>query len=109
MDAMITRRPKMARAPYPGELEGCPWGIAPLPGREYAIAPACCGQCSDTQRVQERHFACSFQADLMNKEGWQEEDRQLTESGWEAVLSREVTPEQRASLNQIIDAEEVAP
>jgi len=27
---------------------------------------------------------------LMNKEGWQEEDRQLTESGWEAVLSREV-------------------
>jgi hypothetical protein len=45
----------------------------------------------------------------MNKEGWQEEDRQLTESGWEAVLSREVTPEQRASLNQIIDAEEVAP
>jgi len=24
------------------------------------------------------------------KEGWQEEDRQLTESGWEAVLSREV-------------------
>jgi hypothetical protein len=29
---------------------------------------------------------------LMNKEGWQEEDRQLTESGWEAVLSREVAP-----------------
>jgi hypothetical protein len=91
MDAMITRRPEMARAPYPGELESSPWGIIAKPGREYIIAPACCGQCSDTQRGQEGHFACSFQADdLMNKEGWQEEDRQLTESGWEAVLSREV-------------------
>ena len=78
----------MARAPYPGELEGYPWGITPLSDREYIIAPACCGQCSDTQRGQEGHFACSFQADDLAKEGWQEEDRQLTKSGWEAVLSR---------------------
>ena len=78
----------MVRAPYPGELESCPWGIAPLSGREYIIAPACCGQCSATRRGQEGHFACSFQADDLAKAGWQEEDRQLTESGWEAVLSR---------------------
>jgi len=82
----------MARPPYPGELEGYPWGITPLPGREYAIAPACCGQCSDTQRGQEGHFACFFQADDLAKEGWQEENRQLTGSGWEAVLSKEVAP-----------------
>jgi hypothetical protein len=78
----------MARAPYPGELESCPWGIAPLSGREYIIAPACCGQCSAPQRGKEGHFACSFQADDLAKKGWREEDRQLTESGWEAVLSR---------------------
>ncbi len=82
----------MARAPYPRELESCPWGIAPQSGREYIIAPACCGQCSATQRGQDGHFTCSFQADDLAKEGWQEEDRQLTESGWEAVLSREVAP-----------------
>ena len=80
----------MARAAYPGELESYPWGIVALLGRKYIVAPACRGQCSDTQRGQEGHFACSFQADDRIKKGWREEDRQLTESGWEAVLSKEV-------------------
>lgn len=79
----------MARSPYPGELESCPWGITPSPSREYVMALACCGNCQEAGFVQDGHFACSCQADRLLAKGWREEARELN-GQWEAVLSREV-------------------